>query len=222
MITPEPRLVTVSRRAFLRAATIGGAGLALGACGKTDAETFAEVDAATSEPTDIEAALSTTTEATSRNTTTSAVDGPSAPTAEMLVSFSYTPDGSGKRENPYIAVWVETPDGLLVDTVALWFEQSEKGDRWLDDLRSWYDASSDGDDVTMSAATRAAGDYTVSWDVTDLAGQAVQPGAFVLFVESARENGPHHITSTPIQIGDPTPLSLADDGELSAVSVAWA
>jgi hypothetical protein len=104
-----------------------------------------------------------------------------------------------------------------VQTISLWYEQSGKGARWLNELRGWYAAS--GGSATTSGATRAAGSYSVVWDGTDLDGNLVAQGDYVLYVEAAREHGPYEITSTPITIdGSGFTVALGDEGELTAVS----
>ena len=137
--------------------------------------------------------------------------------AELAVSFTFSPAASGERiNNPYIAVWVEDLDGNLVKTISLWHEQSNKGQRWLTDLRQWAAVSSQTVDATTSGATRVAGDYSVTWDGTDLDGTPVAQGDYVMFIEAAREHGPYEITSTPITIsGDGFSVMLDDNGELS-------
>ncbi len=140
--------------------------------------------------------------------------------AELAVSFTFSPSASGGRiQNPYVAVWVEDADGNLAKTISLWFEQSNKGQRWLKDLRQWASVSGSSFDGTTSGATRTAGDYTVVWDGTDADGAPVAQGDYVLYIEAAREHGPYEITSTPIEIGgDGFTVALADNGELTNAS----
>ncbi len=132
------------------------------------------------------------------------------------MSFTYTPSDSGGRiHDPYVAVWIEDTDGNLVDTVAVWFQQDDKGTKWLDDLTLWYSVSNSAEDTTMSGATRSPGSYDVIWDGTDLAGNAVAQGDYVVFVESAREHGPYSIVSGTLTLGDDgAVLELGSDTEL--------
>lgn len=156
---------------------------------------------------------------------------PAAGDAELVLDFTYTPGasqggsgggpGGGRVRNPYIAVWVEDRSGNLVQTIAVWYDQSPRGDRYLQDLRSWMAAS--GGEATTSGATRAAGTYSVAWDGTDVDGQPVVEGEYTLYVESAREHGPYSITSAPILIGPQgSSVTLADNGELSGLSATIA
>ena len=154
-----------------------------------------------------------TTPATVAETTTTFPAG-----AEMVVDFTFRPGNTGRANNPYVAVWVEDTDGNLVQTVSLWYEQSGKGTKWLRDLRQW-NATAAGTEVTTSGATRSAGSYSVVWDGTDIDGNLVAQGDYVLYVEAAREHGPYEITSSPITVSnDGFSVTLADDGELSALS----
>lgn len=148
---------------------------------------------------------------------------PAAGEVELVLDFTYTAGATdrGRVRNPYIAVWVEDRAGNLIQTVALWYDQSPKGDRWLRDLRSWEAAS--GGEVTTSGATRAAGTYSVVWDGTDLDGNAVPEGEYTLFVESAREHGPYSVTSGQILIGSQgSSVTLTDNGELSGLTATIA
>jgi hypothetical protein len=236
MTSPEPRFVRVSRRAFLaRSAAVGGL-LAVPAlaCAKSDEEVFASATTTTAVPgtaapatattsTTTPPRTSSTTSSTSSTTTTSTTQAPTSggsfpDGAELVVSFTFAAAGGGRVNNPYIAVWVEDPDGNLVDTISLWFEQG-KGVRWLPDLRRWYAASDGGDDTTMSGATRVAGSYTVAWDGTDLDGNAVPAGDYVLHIEAAREHGPYELVTGDLTIGaEPFQVTLTPSGELTAAS----
>ena len=111
--------------------------------------------------------------------------------AELVVDFTYTAEGTsgGGVKNPYVAVWVEDRAGELVATIALWFLQSEKGPKWLSDLRRW--ATVDGSDATIdaiSSATRRPGEYSVLWDGTDTDGNLVAQGDYYIAIESSREH----------------------------------
>lgn len=71
-------------------------------------------------------------------------------------------------------------------------------------------------------AARAAGSYDVVWDGTDGSGARVAQGDYVLFVESAREKGPHQLTTAALTLGAAAfDLPLEDNGELTAVSASY-
>lgn len=142
------------------------------------------------------------------------------------ISFTYTADsaGGGGRggmvRNPYIAVWVENSAGALVKTIALWHLQNGQ-DRWLNELYQWYEASGGVD--TTSSATRVAGSYTLSWDLTDTHGTAVPSGSYTVWVEAIREHGPYSVTSGEVSLirsskqSAATKIALQSNGELSAI-----
>jgi hypothetical protein len=234
---PRSRYLRVARRAYLaQLAAVGALSVVPLACGGQDDSAVFAAGSASSTTAHDTASHATTTlaqAAASTATTARAAGGTGVATtavattakastipagAELAVSFTYTPASSPAR-NPYIAVWVEDASGKLVRTISLWYEQGGKGSRWLNDLRSWASASGSRPDATTSGATRSAGSYSVVWDGTDLTGARVAAGTYTLFVESAREHGPHAITSAAVTLGaGATAVALPDQGELTALS----
>lgn len=240
MTSPLPRYEAVSRRRFLRQSLVAAGGLAvagsaLAACSDNDAEAFGASDtiaptssaaATTAVPPETTAAAPDTTAAPDSAPTTSVDDGLFPAGAELQVDFTYAAADSGSRIlNPYIAVWVESPTGELVQTIALWYLATEA--KYVRSLSRWYVAELihlDGggtDNVeTISGATRAAGAYSVVWDGTDTDGNIVAKGDYVICVESAREHGPRSLSIGAITVGaSGFSTTLPDDGELSAVTV---
>ena len=149
--------------------------------------------------------------------------------AEMVIAFTYQQAAGGKDVPPYVAVWIEDADGELVQTVALWFEQSGKGSRWLPDLKRWFSVDqarvdAGGDDVVdvVSSATRLAGSYQVTWDGSQLAATTPAPAAqYHVCIEAARERGPYSLVRQAVTLdGGPVAVALPDDGELVQCSVA--
>lgn len=230
---PLPRFEAVSRRHFLRQSlvAVGGltvAGSALAACSDNDAEVFGASDTIAPPPSSAAATTVTpeTTAAPESTLTTSVDDGLFPPGAELQVDFTYVASESGGRiRNPYIAVWVENPTGELVQTIALWYSAREA--KYVRGLNRWYAAELvhlDGggtDNVeSISGATRTAGNYSVVWDGTDVDGNIVAQGDYVICVESAREHGPRSLSVGAVTIGaSGFSTALPDDGELSAVVV---
>ena len=233
-------LAAVRRAKIARIAAAGAIVVVPSACSSGDDGVFGEVTVVTVPGTAIPDATSAPDTTTAPDTTsapdttvapetTTIPDTTTAVTAtasafptgsEMVVDFTYS-TSEGRARNPYIAVWVEDSSGNLVQTISLWILQSQKGTRWIRDLSSWYSAS--GGDVATSGATRSAGAYTVAWDGTGLDGQLVAPGEYVLFVESAREHGPHSITSAPFTAnGGGFTLDLPSVGELSGLKATVA
>lgn len=220
---------------MLRAgAGVGLAALIPGiACGNGDEEVFAgattEPPTPTAVPTNTPVPTPTPEEAPTSEpeaqpeaaetpTVSQAVNG------EFVVSFTYTQAAGGKNERPYVAVWLEDTAGELVETVALWYEQGRRGERWLDHLTRWYDSADQANDAdsgatTISSATREPGSYTVAWDGL-VAGTPVVAGDYVVCIEAAREDGPHSLICEPVSLtGSLASTPLPDDSELSAVSI---
>ena len=146
---------------------------------------------------------------------------PLSESSEMRMRFTYRPDESGRVHFPYIAVWIEDTDGRLIDTVSLWFKEDEA--KYLDDLSQWEDATDDVDGDALdaiSSPTRVPGEHAVAWNLTDLAGNTIEPGSYRVLIEAAREDGPYQIVSGTVQIdGSPKTAILDDDGELVDISV---
>lgn len=104
---------------------------------------------------------------------------------------------------PYIALWVEKPDGTFVTNLAVWYDvrprkgQGEEGTSWLKDLRAWWRKS--GRELTMpvdgvSGPTRPPGRHEA----------VVNPGAlpageYVLAAEAARELGGREVVRAPFR-----------------------
>lgn len=222
-----PRFDAASRRAFLKRAAIVGAIVAvpgaLAACGTSDSsDTFAD-DATTSAA----GGATTTTGAASGSTETtgssSGAGGALPAGAALEVAFTYAAASSnGPARNPYIAVWVEDDAGELVSTLSVWYNPP-KGERWINELSSWFSAASSTDVDAVTGATRPAGSYTVAWDGTDLDGVRAAQGTYTVYVEAAREHGPHSLTSGSIELGtEAATATLPDEGELSAASATYA
>lgn len=235
---PLPRFEAVSRRQFLvRSAafgTLGALALVPGiACSNDDAARLGTEPLDTApgtgagSPTTTAASVPATEVAPTSAATQPSATGPSFPAgAQLEVAFTYSASGERVR-NPYIAVWVETPAGEMVQTISLWLKLDK--DRYLDHLKRWYNAEAtllDAGGVNnldaVAGASRPAGEYQVVWDGTDVNGDPVAQGDYVLCIEAAREHGPYELVSGPITIGgEAFETSLADNGELSAVRVTF-
>lgn len=225
----------MSRRAFLaRAASLGAGAAALAACGRDDAAVFAQAGTSTtarppgSSTTSSRPSSTSSAPPSSASSTTSTAPATTATSGdavhgELVTRFTYAVrSGGGRVNNPYVAVWVEDAAGTLVDTIALWYLQNQKGNRWLPELRRWYPASASTRSQVVSSATRAPGSYSVTWDCTDVQGQAVPAGAYVLCIEAAREHGPYSLIRQPVTLGaEPFTVDLPANGELRDASATF-
>lgn len=228
-----PRFEATQRRDFLkRAAAVAGLALIPGlaaACSKGDDETTfagASTTAASGAATSTTTAASTADGATTTTAAASSSGDPLPDGAALDLAFTFTATGGtgGPSRNPYIAAWIETADGDLVANLGVWYD-APKGNRWVNNLSTWYTAVSSTDSTyleTTTGATQPAGTYTLNWDGTDTDGARAAQGDYVVFLESAQEHGNHSLTSAEITLGgsDAT-ASLPDDGDLSAATATY-
>lgn len=219
-----------SRRTLLkRGLALGSvvtAGVWLAACGNDDKAVFATATGAGGTGTGgtvpggptTTVASSTAPAQTTVPTSSSIV----AATGDMAVAidFSYTPGGSGGRiRNPYVAAWVEDANGTMVALVFVWYSSRES--KYLRELTGFATAArglTSAELDAVSGATRTAGVYALRWDGKGFDG-TVLTGRHTLWIEAAREHGPHSATSGPVDLGRPGTATLTADGELSAVTV---
>ena len=241
MVDDTSRFRRVSRRAVLKSSL--GAGFAAAtaaACGNQDADVFA---GSVAEPVET---TTTTTTTTAPATTQPAAETPTTETpttttepqplpegavvavaGEMVINFTYTQGAGGLNENPYVAVWIEDAAGDLLTTLAVYYEQSRRGRRWIDHLDRWFtgDAArvaAGGADTSaiISTSTRPPGTYSVAWDGS-VDGGFAPAGNYWVCIESAREPGAaYSLIREPFQlVGSLAQTSLPDTGELSQASV---
>ena len=104
--------------------------------------------------------------------------------------------GFGRQRRPYIAVWAEDANGKVVKNIALWASKP----RWLPELHTWWskNGSAAREMSQMARATRAAGQYSLSWNGTSDNGTPVPPGVYRIWIESNREHGNHYQESATI------------------------
>lgn len=133
----------------------------------------------------------------------------SAPALELSIGFEINRVEGGRYQRPYLAAWIEDKDGFPVRTVLLWLLQSEKGQRWIPDLRRWHRGdqvrrlAEDKDLVaTVSGATRNPGKYGVVWDGKDDHGEPVKLGTYAFYLEAAREHGTYQLMKHEFAVGE--------------------
>lgn len=129
------------------------------------------------------------------------------------------PATGGRYRSPYVAIWLETPEGEAVTTIEVWYERS----RWLPDLSQWWrKLGSQGTSQydAVSGATRRADTYEVEWTGTTIDGQTLPPGEYHLWVEVVREHGGHDRVRVPVDLGMPgSKASATGQSELGLVEV---
>jgi thiamine biosynthesis lipoprotein ApbE len=107
------------------------------------------------------------------------------------------PSGNVKQiRRPYVAVWVEDAEGKRVRTVAVWGNQP----KYMPDLSEWWKQASQDQQWAMSItrATRPAGQYKLAWDGMDDQGKPLPAGTYTIFLEVNRQHGTHATQSGQI------------------------
>jgi len=216
-----PLFERATRRAMLQrglsAAGLLAAAAWRAACGNDDSNSFATTAATTATTTK---GSSSSTSAAGSTRSTQASGGATASAAAVTVAFAYhAADTSGRVRNPYIAVWVEDASSTVVGVVSVWY--SSRDSKYLRELTEYTAATTSvpsGEIDAVSGATRSAGDYHVQWDGIGLDGTALS-GQYTMWIEAAREHGPHSVTSGPVTLGTPGTATIPANGELSAATV---
>jgi hypothetical protein len=139
---------------------------------------------------------------------------------ELSVDVEINQPSSGGRYNrPYVAVWLEDSSGKIVRTLALW-ANTDRGARWLPDLRRWFSATNGTVDATVSSATRNPGKYSLVWDGKNDKKQAVAQGEYYLCIEAAREHGTYQLIRQSYTFGAKAfKATLPGNTEIKAVSL---
>ena len=147
----------------------------------------------------------------------------------LEVTINKPPHPGRRYRRPYVAVWLSDEQSFPVRTILLWVKQSEKGRRWIPDLRQWHRddsirrKSSVLDLVdAVSGPTRSYGKHRAAWDGNDDWGKPVPPGTYTLNVEAAREDGTYQLTSEKIRLNDQKfTLDLKGNEEIKSVRVIY-
>jgi hypothetical protein len=143
---------------------------------------------------------------------------------EVAISFRIGDPRNVNARRPYVAVFIEDPNGKAVRTITLW---AQKQIAWLRHLRHWYRGelarqSEKGGNLvtTLTSATRRAGEYTVVWDGRDDDRKLVEQGEYFVCIESVRQGGSSHLVRESVQFGvAPFKTSLDDFADIQQVTV---
>jgi len=124
---------------------------------------------------------------------------------------------SGEYHRPYVASWIESSKGKSVRTLLLWREQA----KWLKDIRRWWRKAGRKDPVLVdgiTAATRAAGKFQLSFLAQDDNKKLLKNGQYTLFIEVVRENGGRAIIRQPFSLnGSKETFTLAATNETDQI-----
>lgn len=124
---------------------------------------------------------------------------------------------SGEYHRPYVASWIESSKGKSVRTLLLWREQA----KWLKDIRRWWRKAGRKDAALVdgiTAATRAAGKFKLSFLAQDDNKESLKNGQYTLFIEVVRENGGRAIIRQPFTLnGSKEAFTLAATNETDQI-----
>jgi len=154
-----------------------------------------------------------------------------ASAGQVQLSIEIPAQSQAEFHKPYVATWIETADGQTLGSggdVFVWYDlrkPNNGGAKWLSDLRTWWRKSGRNLNLPvdgLSGATRAPGRQTLTLDSNASAFKTLKPGAYVLNVEAARENGGHSLVKLPFTWnGKAFSANAAGTGELGAVAIAY-
>jgi thiamine biosynthesis lipoprotein ApbE len=151
---------------------------------------------------------------------------------ELVVNFEINlPEGEGRRyRRPYVAVWVEDPDGKLVRTISLWVSMGGAGPfQWIPDLKRWYRAEQERKQIekkdlffTLARPTRPPGKYRVVWDGKDSQGKPVPAGEYTILIDAAREHGTYQNIRKQVKLSDqPFTEELRGNVEIKSATIEY-
>jgi FAD:protein FMN transferase len=148
---------------------------------------------------------------------------------ELAVDFEVAPQEGYRYHRPYVAVWVESPEGKRVRTLSLCVNTSGRGPRYIRELRRWFSGERDqenagGPDLvaSMSGATRPPGAYSVVWNGRDDRGNVVEQGAYRIVIEAAREHGSYQLMQQELTLGaKPVAADLSGNQEIGRARVEY-
>jgi thiamine biosynthesis lipoprotein ApbE len=143
---------------------------------------------------------------------------------EVSINFTLA-KFEGQSRRPYVAVWVEDGDGVMVKTLAVWINKP----RWLPDLREWYRKNAkpyrptaEAPVISNSSATRPPGAYSLKWDGKNEKGEFMPPNKYTVFIEVAREHGTYQILKQVVNCNNKEEsFTLTPNVEVSAANVAF-
>jgi len=142
-----------------------------------------------------------------------------APASAGTISVTIPQVPVAEYHRPYVAAWIEPAGGGAAQTVFVWYDIKKKGNepgtKWLSDLRTFWRKG--GRSLTLpadglSGATRAPGTYQIPLPAN------LKSGAYILYVEAARETGGRELVSVPLSVPAKA-ASAAGKTELGTVTI---
>ncbi|MAK59713.1 MAG: hypothetical protein CMK09_01920 [Ponticaulis sp.] len=121
---------------------------------------------------------------------------------------------------PYIAVWISHPDQKVAANLSVWYQLEAgpegEGETWLKDMRQWWRRTGRTLDMPVdgvSTATRAPGQYTLTFTSDDPGLKGLKPGEYILHVEASREVGGRELISIPFEWSEDVSTEISETGE---------
>lgn len=147
--------------------------------------------------------------------------------AEMQVSVEIPRLQVAEYHRPYVAIWLEQTDQSHVADLAVWYDlklKDKEGEKWLKDLRQWWRRSGRSLELPVdgvSAATRAVGTHTLTFDSSQAPLSDLPPGDYRLVVEAAREVGGRELLRVPFSwpVSAEQTNKVQGESELGAISL---
>lgn len=139
---------------------------------------------------------------------------------ELRVQFEIPKVTQGPVRRPYVAIWVSDSSGRAIRSLMLLGTRAY----YQNSNYRWWRLQSNPRVVMDSVArpTRAPGRYTVVWDGTDDAGNAVAPGTYNLHIEASRQFGGHSFISSELNVGSkPFKIALPAAEEIGRTSIEF-
>ncbi|MDP2226861.1 MAG: DUF2271 domain-containing protein [Moraxellaceae bacterium] len=141
--------------------------------------------------------------------------------ADLAVTINVPTLNVAEYHKPYVAAWVEREDNSVAAQLAVWYQTQKggaegEGQKWLKDLRQWWRRG--GREMTMPAdgitgATRAPGEYTLTFTSGKAPLGDLPAGHYRLVVEAAREVGGLERVTLPFSWPPKKPVSQKTTGK---------
>lgn len=148
-----------------------------------------------------------------------------AAAATLTVSVEIPKLEVAEYHKPYVAIWVEKPDGSVAANLAVWYDtklKEKEGEKWLKDIRQWWRRI--GRELTLpvdgvSGPTRAPGVQTLDYAAGAAPLGELAPGDYALVVEAAREVGGREIVKLPFAWPAAAKAEAKGETELGVVTL---
>lgn len=149
--------------------------------------------------------------------------------AELQVNVEIPRLNVAEYHRPYVAIWLEGPDGRVAANLAVWYQLRDTaeghGTKWLPDLRQWWRKSGRTLDLPVDGVTgptRPVGRHALSFSDAQPQLKGLAPGEYTLVVEAAREVGGRELLKIPFSwpAGNARTGNAQGSSELGAVSLS--